>query len=54
VGTIADRLNPDRLPTVADLLMREARAIGPQVNPFDVTLRRPATSLGGIPSLNRS
>jgi DNA-binding IclR family transcriptional regulator len=54
VGTIADRLNPDRLPTVADLLMREAQAIGPQINPFDVTLRRPATSLGGIPALNRS
>lgn len=45
VGTIADRLNPDRLPTVVELLKREAQAIGPRINPFDVTLRRPAQSL---------
>ncbi len=42
VGTIADRLNPDRMPTVVDLLQREAAAIGPLINPFDPTLRRPA------------
>ncbi len=53
VGTLADRLNADRLPTVAELLMREAQTIGPQVNPFDPTLRRPAMSLAGIPSLQR-
>ena len=34
-----------RLPTVADLLKREAKAIGLQINPFDSTLRRPAQSL---------
>ena len=45
VGTIADRLNADRLPTVVELLKREALAIGPKINPFDVTLRRPAQSL---------
>ncbi|MDP3522767.1 MAG: IclR family transcriptional regulator [Hydrogenophaga sp.] len=45
VGTIADRLNADRMPTVVELLKREAAAIGPRINPFDVTLRRPAQSL---------
>jgi DNA-binding IclR family transcriptional regulator len=45
VGTIEARLSPERLPTVVELLQREARAIGAQVNPFDPTLRRPAQSL---------
>ena len=45
VGTIADRLNADRMPTVVELLKREAAAIGAQINPFDSTLRRPAQSL---------
>lgn len=48
VGTIADRLNADRLPTVVELLKREAAAIGPRINPFDATLRRPAQSLAGV------
>jgi DNA-binding IclR family transcriptional regulator len=48
VGTIASRLNDERLPTVVELLRREARAIGPRVNPFDPTLRRPAQSLAAI------
>lgn len=48
VGTIASRLSEDRLPTVVDLLRREAAAIGPRVNPFDPTLRRPAQSLSPI------
>jgi hypothetical protein len=47
VGTISARLNDDRLPTVVELLKREAAAIGPKINPFDATLRRPAQSLGG-------
>jgi len=47
VGTIADRLNTDRMPTVVELLKREAAAIGPKINPFDATLRRPAQSLAG-------
>jgi DNA-binding IclR family transcriptional regulator len=46
VGTIATRLNADRLPVVVDLLQREARKISAQVNPFDRALRRPAESLG--------
>ena len=45
VGTISSRLSPDRLPTVVDLLKREAAAIGAQINPFDITLRRPSLSL---------
>jgi DNA-binding IclR family transcriptional regulator len=47
VGTISSRLSPDRLPTVVELLKREAGAIGPRINPFDATLRRPAHSLAG-------
>jgi DNA-binding IclR family transcriptional regulator len=53
VGTIADRLNPDRLPTVVELLKREAAAIGPKINPFDATLRRPAQSLASSPAAQR-
>ena len=46
VGTIASRLNADRLPVVIDLLQREAKKISERVNPFDRALRRPAESLG--------
>ncbi len=46
VGTIANRLNADRLPVVIELLQREARKISAQVKPFDWALRRPAESLG--------
>jgi hypothetical protein len=45
VGTISARLNEDRLPTVVELLKREAVAIGPKINLFDAMLRRPAGSL---------
>ena len=45
VGTISARLSADRLPTVVELLKREATAIGARLNPFDATLRRPAQSL---------
>jgi DNA-binding IclR family transcriptional regulator len=50
MGTIAERLNPERLPIVVDILKREAAAISRQVNPFDPVLRRPAASLGGAMS----
>jgi hypothetical protein len=36
-----------RRPTVVELLKREAAAIGPKINPFDATLRRPAQGLAG-------
>jgi len=53
VGTIADRLNPDRMPTVVELLKREAAAIGPKIHPFDTTLRRPAQSLASSATTQR-
>jgi len=46
VATISDRLGPDRLPTVVELLKREAAAIGPRINPFDPLLRRPSQVFG--------
>ena len=46
VGTIASRLNADRLPVVVELLQREAKKISERVNPFDRAVRRPAESLG--------
>jgi len=48
VGTISARLSPERLPTVVALLKREAQAIGPKINPFDPTLRRPVSSLAAM------
>ena len=48
VGTISARLSPDRLPTVVELLKREAQSIGPKINPFDPTLRRPVSSLTAL------
>ncbi|MDB5848908.1 MAG: IclR family transcriptional regulator [Rhodoferax sp.] len=53
VGTIADRLNGDRMPTVVELLKREAAAIGPKIHPFDATLRRPSQSLASTPGGQR-
>lgn len=47
VATISDRLGPSRLPMVVELLKREAAAIGPRINPFDPTLRRPSQTFGG-------
>jgi DNA-binding IclR family transcriptional regulator len=49
VGTLIDRLNAERLPIVAELVKREAAAIAAKINPFDVTLRRPAQILAGGP-----
>ena len=48
VGTIAARLSPERLPTVVELLKREAKSISPKINPFDPTLRRPVQSLAAL------
>lgn len=45
VGTLIDRLGPDRLPTVIDLLRREAQALTERIHPFDPTLRRPLQAL---------
>jgi len=53
VGTIADRLNAERMPTVVELLKREAASISRKINPFDASLRRPAQSLSALPSTQR-
>lgn len=45
VGTHVNRLSDERLPIVRDLLMREARQLSSQVNPFDPTLRHPMHSM---------
>jgi len=48
VGTLAERLNPERLPHVVKILQTEAQALGAKLNPFDVTLRYPSRSLSAI------
>ena len=45
VGTLSDRLRPDRLPTVAAMLKQEAAEVSSRVNPFDQVLRKPFLSL---------
>ena len=46
VATIADRLGPDRLPAVVELLKREAALISARMNPFDPALQRPSQFFG--------
>ncbi|OCR24080.1 IclR family transcriptional regulator [Pseudomonas syringae] len=46
VATISDRLGPDRLMTVVELLKREAAVISARINPFDPSLRRPSQVFG--------
>jgi DNA-binding IclR family transcriptional regulator len=53
VGTLAARLGDDRLPMVVELLKRQADAIGPQTNPFDVARRRPLHGLAGAVPVER-
>ena len=48
VATISDRLGPDRLPTVGELLKREAALISARINPFDPSLRRPSQVFGQV------
>ena len=48
VGTLAERLNPERLPHVVKILQTEAQALGAKLNPFDVALRYPSRSLSTI------
>lgn len=45
VGTLSTRLGPDRLPMVVELLQRQVRLLQPQINPFDIALRRPLHGL---------
>jgi DNA-binding IclR family transcriptional regulator len=46
VATISDRLNGDRMPTVVEMLKREAATISQKINPFDPVLRRPSQVFG--------
>ncbi|WP_232462461.1 IclR family transcriptional regulator [Bordetella genomosp. 9] len=46
VAAPAERLSGDRLPLILEMLQKEARAIGTQINPFDPALRRPNQFLG--------
>lgn len=48
VGTLAERLNKERLPVVISLLQKEAEIIGRNVNPFDPTLQRPSQGLKNV------
>lgn len=45
VGTLAERLNNERLPHIVHILRTEAERIGNVINPFDPALRRPAQYL---------
>lgn len=47
VGTLQQRLGPDRLPAVVRALQAEAQALAPRINPFDPTLRMPARAFAG-------
>ena len=46
IGTTVDRLPTDRRDVIADMLKREARAIGQALNPFDPALRRAGAGMG--------
>ncbi|HEY0293903.1 MAG TPA: IclR family transcriptional regulator [Bordetella sp.] len=42
----SERISPERLPFLVEVLRKEAAAIGAQINPFDPALRRPSQFLG--------
>jgi DNA-binding IclR family transcriptional regulator len=48
VGTLAERLGPERLPGVVRILKTEAANLAAGLNPFDVTMRYPLRSLSNI------
>jgi DNA-binding IclR family transcriptional regulator len=48
VGTLAERLNAERLPHVVKMLQTEAQAIAARLNPFDMALRYPSRSLSTV------
>ncbi|GGG24879.1 IclR family transcriptional regulator [Chelatococcus composti] len=45
IGTLAERLGPERLPSVVHMLQTEAAKLGAEINPFDPSLRYPSRSL---------
>lgn len=48
IGTLAERLGPERLPTVVKILQAEAAALGASLNPFDASVRYPSRSLSSV------
>jgi DNA-binding IclR family transcriptional regulator len=48
IGTTVERLNAERLPTVVQVLRREAESLALQINPFDAALRRPGQHTGAF------
>ncbi|PUB38068.1 IclR family transcriptional regulator [Pseudomonas sp. GV047] len=44
-STISDRLGPDRLPAVVEILKREAEQVGSRISPFDPVSRNPSQML---------
>jgi len=48
VGTLAERLNAERLPHVVKMLQTEAQTIAARLNPFDMALRYPSRSLSTV------
>jgi DNA-binding IclR family transcriptional regulator len=53
VGTLADRVEGDRLQVMVDILTAEARELGRQINPFDPATRSPSRSLSYVQAPNR-
>ncbi|WP_431284865.1 IclR family transcriptional regulator [Humitalea sp. 24SJ18S-53] len=45
IGTTTDRLTPERREIIAEMLKREALAIGRALNPFDPSLRRAGAAM---------
>lgn len=48
IGTVTERLTPERASAVIELLRSAAETIGRRVSPFDPALRHPARWLGGV------
>jgi DNA-binding IclR family transcriptional regulator len=48
IGTLAERVNDERLPQIVKALGKEAAAISAQLNPFDPALRRPTQFLSNV------
>ncbi|SAI66158.1 transcriptional regulator [Bordetella ansorpii] len=46
IAAPSERMTPERLPMIIEMLRKEARQIGARINPFDPALRRPNHFLG--------
>ncbi|OZI42232.1 IclR family transcriptional regulator [Bordetella genomosp. 5] len=54
VAAPSERMTPERVPMIVEMLRREAQQIGARINPFDPALRRPNHFLGGGGSVDAS